>query len=510
MGVIVRQSIKGTIINYVGAALGMLTTLFIVTKYLSTEEVGLMRTLIDVVAIFVGLAQIGTNASIFRFFPYFKDPEKRDNGFFFWTLIVPLIGFCLYLFVFLIFKNLISDAFREKSELLVNYFYFIIPLGFFTLYQLVFETNAVVLLRLVVPIFVKEVGIRLMVLVSYFLFAFHYISLTGLVVAFCGTYGIAACINFGYLLSLRRISFKPNFQHITKPLRRDFLFYTLFLMCASLTTAVVPYMGTLFLSAKLGLAFAGIYSIAKHMVTFIEIPYRSLGAITNPHVSQTVKDKNFTETNRLIKKVSLHQFLIGAAIFFVIWTNIDLIYQIIPNGGDYVSGKWVVFILGISTLITTSLSIGSTTLGYSKYYYFSLIFTLILTTSTIILNVKLIPVLGVSGTAIATLVSYGLYYLLVTTLIFWKLKVSPFSFAQLKILALFLILFLLDYLWKQSVSPLVVNSYKPAFWVTFFDALARTTVLGIMGFGSIYLLNISEDVNSLVRKLRDTICKLWH
>jgi len=153
MGIIIRQSVKGTIVNYIGTLIGMFTTLFVLAKFLSQEEIGLTRAFIDAGVLFAGLAQIGTNASIFRFFPYFKNSENNNNGFFFWTIILPFIGFCFYLIVFLLLKNNISIFFSKESELFVNYFYFIIPLGFFLLYQTVFETNSVVLQRVVVPSF---------------------------------------------------------------------------------------------------------------------------------------------------------------------------------------------------------------------------------------------------------------------------------------------------------------------------------------------------------------------
>ena len=43
MGIVIKQSIKGTIVNYVGIAVGFVTTFFIVTKYLTQEEIGLTR-----------------------------------------------------------------------------------------------------------------------------------------------------------------------------------------------------------------------------------------------------------------------------------------------------------------------------------------------------------------------------------------------------------------------------------------------------------------------------------
>jgi len=500
MGVIIRQSIKGTIVNYIGAALGMLTAFFVLTSFLTPEEIGLTQVFVKVGVLFASLAQIGTNASILRFFPYFKDPESKNHGFFFWTLIIPLVGFIIYLSVFLIFKNFIADYFSKESAIFVNYLYFVIPLGFFMLYQLVFEANSVVLHRIVVPIFVKEIGIRLMILASYLLFAFHYISLTGLIITFCCTYGVAACINLGYLFSLGRISLKPNFKHITKHLRKDFLYYTLFLMGSALTTAFVPILGSLIISAKLGLALAGVYIIAQHMATTIEIPSRSLNAISNPHISQTLKDNNFTETNHLIKKVSLHQFLVGSVIFFAIWTNIDVIFQIIPNGENFVSGKWVVFFLGVSTLLHTSLAVGGSTLNFSKYYYYSLFFTFILTISALVFNVTFIPIFGISGAALAALFSYGIYHTMLLFLLHWKLKVTPLSWAHLKTLAIILTLFGLDYIWKQSATQFVMQHFNSNMWIIVFEALARTIVLGGIGFLSVYFWNISGEVNALVKK----------
>jgi len=505
MGVIIRQSIKGTVVNYFGTAIGIITLFFIIPKYIKPEVFGLMRTLVDAGVIFLSLAQIGTNSSILRFFPYFKNAEKRDHGFFFWTLIIPIIGFLIYASLFLIFKNFIADSYKEKSELFVNYLYFIIPLGFFMLYQTVFETNSIVLQRIVVPAFVREVGVRIMVLASYLLFSFDFISLTGLVVAFSCTYGMAACINLGYLFYLGRISLKPDFKHITKPLRKDFTFYTLFLMGSSLTTAFVPSLGMLIIGAQLGLAFAGVYAFARHIVAFIEIPYRSLGAISNPHVSQSIKDNNFTETNRFIKKVSLHQFLIGTAIFFLIWINIDLIYQIIPTNEDYALGKWVVFFLGLNAIITTSLSIGGITLNYSKFFYYSLLLTLIFTISAVFMNLLCIPVWGISGAAIATLLSTCIYFSLLMLTIYWKLKVIPFSWKQWNILSIFLGLFLLNWLWKNYITPLTMQYLNPSLWVSFFEALFRTALLGGIGFFSIYFLRISEEVNSLIRRMKFSI-----
>ena len=83
MGIVIRQSIKGTLVNYVGAFIGCVTTLFVVTKFLPPEDVGLRSVIYEAALLVATLAQLGTTSSIMRYFPYFKDNAKGHNGFFF-------------------------------------------------------------------------------------------------------------------------------------------------------------------------------------------------------------------------------------------------------------------------------------------------------------------------------------------------------------------------------------------------------------------------------------------
>lgn len=504
MGVIIRQSIKGTIVNYIGIAIGFFTTFFILTNYLTAEEVGLTRVLVDAAFLFSGLAQLGTNSSMLRFYPYFKDEENKDHGIFFWSVMIPLVGFLLFLLCFFIFKTTIIDAFQDKSPLFVNYFYFIIPIAFFVLYTSVFETNSIILMRIAVPKFIREVVIRLLLLITYLLYGFDMISLDGLVVCFCVTYGIATILNIFYLFSLKRVSFKPDWKHITPALKRDFLFYTLFLLTSALAGNITPILNSFFISAKMGLVYTGIFAIANYIATVIEVPYRSLGSITQPQISIAVKDGDLQTANQLCKQVSLHQLLAGSAIFLIIWINIDVLFQILPNGEQYVQGKWVVFILAFSRLFNSSFTIGNTILGFSKYYYFSLVFTVLLTASAIALNVLLIPLWGMNGAALATLISYVFAFSLLLMYIKRKMGTSPFSMAQLKVLLLIAILYFINWICTFIVGflPEITSLVGK---IT--EAVIRSGVVVCVGCVLLYHFNISQEINGMVRNMRTKIGK---
>jgi O-antigen/teichoic acid export membrane protein len=79
MGIIAKQSIQGTIVTYLGVAVGFVTTFFVLTRFLSAEEIGLARVLIDAATLFIGLAQLGTSSSIIRFYPHFKAKGEKQK-----------------------------------------------------------------------------------------------------------------------------------------------------------------------------------------------------------------------------------------------------------------------------------------------------------------------------------------------------------------------------------------------------------------------------------------------
>lgn len=380
MGIIARQSIKATIATYFGVAVGFFTTFFVLTRFLTAEEIGLTRVLIDAATLFVSLAQLGTSSSIIRFFPYFRTTEVKevrspgrtievkeadmtrrmqgqlrhgdrtsintDHGFFFWTVVIPLVGFLIFALVYWACRVPLGQWFGEKSPLFLDYYYLVLPLAFFLLYQTIFETNCNVLMRIVVPRMVREVVVRLGMLACYLLYAFRVLSLDGFVVAVCANYGIAALINLGYLIALGHISFRPDWQFLRTniPLVKNYLRYSSFVFVSALAAALGPTLSSFFITAKMGLDYTGIFAIATYIAVIVSIPYRSLTAIASPQLARATKEQNHAEAQTLVHQVSSNLLLIGGLLFFLIWCNIDLIFHILPNGETYAVARNVVFI----------------------------------------------------------------------------------------------------------------------------------------------------------------------
>lgn len=500
MGIIIRQSIKGTIVNYVGVLVGIFTTFFVLTNLLKPEEIGLTRVLIDAGMLFAGLAQLGTSSSIIRFFPYFNDKKHKHNGFFFWTLIIPIVGFVIFLALFFILKEPICNIFGDKSPLFNDYYYLLAPLSFFILYMTVFETNANVLMRIVIPKLVREVIVRVLTLGTYVLYGYDILNFDQFIIAFCAVYGVAAVINIIYLITLKDFSFKPNFSRIEPKLKKEFFFYSIFIITTTLVGAITPSLNTFLISAKMGLVFTGIFSIANYITAFIEIPYRSLGAIVQPQISQAIKDQDIKTTNYLCQGVALHQLLAGSFIILAIWINIDLLFAIMPKGDEYAAGKYVVLILGFSRLFNATYSVGTTVLGYSKYYYYSLFFTVLLTGLAITLNILLIPSWGINGAAMASLISTIVYTLLLLFLIRIKLHTTPFSKKQLYVVLIVAILYALSFLWDYTISKWILQIPIKDQYNLIINGILKTSILLLLGGVTVIKLKISPEINKILNK----------
>ena len=492
MGVIAKQSIRGTIVTYLGIAVGIITVFFVQTRFLTTEEIGLARVLIDAATLFIGLAQLGMSSSIIRFFPYFNTHDNDDHGFFFWAMVVPFVGFLLFAVIYWACYAPLSAWFGDKSPLFVDYYYMVLPMAFFMLYQSISEISCNVLMSIVVPRAVRELIVRVGLLALYLLYAFRVLSLDGFVIGLCANYAIAALINICYFFSLRPIHLRPDwtFLKANRSLIRRYLVYTAFLLVSALTTILAPTLSSFFVTAKMGLDSTGIFAIATYMAVMVSVPYRSVTAIASPQLARAIKEQNRAELSHLIRQVTHNLLLIGGFILLVIWLNIDLIYHILPNGATYAAARNVVLILGVSQLVLATFTICLTALNYSRFYALSLVFSLGLTVSAILLNNYLVPRFGMDGAALSNLFSYGLYYVLIVILVAALGRIHVVDRRWWGSLLLLVVIFALNWLWQTYLPTMNI-------WL---DSILRSVVL--LGGGALiaYTANLSPEINEQIAK----------
>ncbi|KGO00533.1 polysaccharide biosynthesis protein [Porphyromonas macacae] len=490
MGQVVVQSVKGTIISYSGAFIGFLTTFFILTAFLSPEEIGLTRVLLEAANLLSALAMLGMTSSIYRFFPYFKEEQThsrekppKHHGFFYYIMKVALCGGLLITLIYILLSHPIGLFFSKNSALFLDYYYSVIPLTFFLLFWLVFEVYAVQMMRLAVPKFIREVLLRLLLIAVYLVYAFRWIDLRTMIFLFIGVYGLCMFVSFLYLRKIAYTGFYHDKSFLTPAIKSSFIKYTALYVIASFGSTLASRMD-LFMVSSLdtgGLYAAGVFSIAFFIASVIEIPSRSILSISTPRMSEAMKDNNIVEANRLYKQVSLYQLMIGGILFLIIWFNIHNVFAILPNGENYKGGVYVVFFLGLSKLVDVTFNYSHPIVSCSKYYHWNLYYTGIVTAISIILNIWFISRWGITGAAVATLITMLCGYGFQQLLLLRYLKVHPFSPALFKLFVVFLGLI--------GVNPLLPCIANP--WL---DLLLRSLILLTIAFSGLYFLRLTPEV----------------
>ena len=367
MGIVARQSIKGSIFSYLGAFIGFVNTLFIVTAMMENEVYGLIGVIVEAGTLLGSFSLMGIGSAGFKFFPFFKSKDGTHNGFFFYLLVIPLIGFALFFSLAIIFKASIISYFSENASLFVDYFWWIFPLAFFFAYQTVFATYSNVLMRVVVPRFVQEVLVRVLNMAIFILYGFHFINLQWLIDLQVMVYGAAMLVNLFYISRIGKLTLKHDISYVSPELRGQIARYSAYTLLAVIGSTIMIKIDTFMVGGVLGLAKLGIYRVALFMGVIVEIPSRSLFAIAQPIASEAIKNDDRAALSQLLKKVSINLLLIGSAIFLLIYINRFNIFEIMPNGDKYAEGRDVMVFIALANLVNITFMFNLYVLQLSKY-----------------------------------------------------------------------------------------------------------------------------------------------
>lgn len=489
MGIVIRQSLKGTFVNYVGVLLGIFVQFYIVAKYLDPEVIGLSKVVYEVSLLLSSFALLGTGSSGMRFFPYFKDEKTGNHGFLFYFLLLPTIGTILMTIIFLLLKSPIEGYFGKNSPLFNEYIYYVIPMMIVLAFWQLGESYANINMRIAIPKAVREIGMRVMMLIIYVSYGLGFINITGLIVGFIFCYGICMLTSGVYSLHIGSRVLKHDWSYISPDLRSKIAKYTGFLMLAALSGNIMGQLDIFMLSGVKGLYSAGIYTIVVYMAEIVNMPSRNITPISTPIAAEAMKNGDIKQAQGLYQQVSVHQMLASTVLLMIVWINIDNIFAIIPNGEKFAEGRWAVLFLGLSKVVYGTLNFGNTLISFSRYYYWTLFITIFLTMLTIGTNLYFIPLLGLSGAALATLITCLVSYSYQQYLVQVKIKANPFTWRHLRIVVILCVLFGLNYLIPSllSVSP----------WL---DIVVRTGIIASVAIVLIYVLKISPQITWFLRK----------
>ncbi|NBB22406.1 oligosaccharide flippase family protein [Runella sp. CRIBMP] len=487
MGVIIRQSLKNSIVTYFGVIIGTVNVLYLYNAFLSTDQMGLYSAITSFPLVFASFTQLGIPLIAVRFFNRFKDEAKQHNGFFAFLMVAPLAGCLIFSVLYVFGRDLFRWIYQDGSPLLVQYYYYLLPLTICLVYMTVLEAYARVHLRIVVPAIIRELGVKLTNSALAVGYGMHWITFDQLIMALVLVHLLAVFALLGYLQWLGRLYWKVDFSFLRKPIFNEMWQYGLWVLMGGVSVNLAVNIEKFFLPAySNGMTNTAIFDIAAKIALVIAIPRNALSSISTPLLNESWSRNDMEHIDEIYKKSSLNLLIIGGLLFLGIWCNIDSIFKIIPKSEVYEQGKWVVLFVGLGRVIDMATGLNSEILIGSKYYRYDLAFYIFQTVLLVIANALLIPIYGYNGAALAMLVSLTLYNAIKFWFIYSRFGLQPFTPATIKAVALLVVTY--------GITQ-VISIPNDSLGMVFVGIAVKSFVILLVLGGGVLGLRISEDAN---------------
>ena len=482
MGIVAKQTFLNVIIICIAFAIGGFNTLVFYPLFLSAEDYGLVVFLLATSNLLMPLIGFGVHQTIIRFFSSYNTKDEQQKFMssvillpFFIALVVGGIG--------VVFYHSISAALSIQNPVIASYTWVIFAVAVATAYFEVFYAWARVQLQSVAGNALKEIFPRLylfLLLMALYLFdlSFHCF--------------IVALVSGYYLRLLLMIILANRFY----PLRIRLFF-------PSDISSILTYSFTIFLAGSAGSLIIDIdkfmipqleeikqtafYAVAIFAATIVEVPARAMWQILNPLVATAVNENNFKEVNRLYRRSALNLVVVSGWFFLLINLNSEALFSLLPNEG-YQKATFVVLYISLAKLITMIFGCGGAIISNSSFYQISLVFSVVMALGVSILNMVWIPLYGIDGAALATLVVVGLSIAVKVMYLQFKIKAHPLSWNLLKALISVAILYTSFQYIDWTLSPII-------------QIILTSAMVSCLYFLIVAQFKLSDDLLRLVKRI---------
>lgn len=480
MGIVVNQSIKNTIITYIGFVIGAANTLLMYPHFLGEKFYGLTGYILSSANIIFPLMAFGVHNTLVKFFTQYKT-EKEKGEFLTFVMILPLLVLIPIITVGTVFYAEIASFLSRENPIIYDFAWQVPVIGFCMGYFEIFYAWVKVHMQSVFGSFVKEVLLR--IFISIFLFAVYFdtISAETFVDILMGIYLLTTLVMLFYANKVQPIQFSFKIPHNS----RAVLMYSLFIILSGSIANMLLDIDKTMIAQYIKIENIAYYSVAIFIATVISVPSRAMHQITYPITAKLMTDGKHDELNDLYKKTSISLQIVGGLVLVGILVNINQLYLLLPE--NYRGGVFVVFVIGISKYFDLILGNNNAIIFNSKYYKAVLFLGLFLAVMAISLNDFFIPRYGINGAAIATLISITLYSLAKLLFVVLKMDLYPFTLKNIYALVVLLFCFFAFYYWDFPFHPIL-------------NIVLKSILVSFVYVGLVYKANLSLEINTVIQK----------
>ena len=457
MSEIVNQSLqkiaKGTGIIFIGTIIGMLLGFIgriILVRYTTQTEYGIYCLALVVISIFVTISTLGLSEGSTRYIAYFrgKNEEGKVRGVISSSIKIALVASISLATISFFTSDFISTGIFHTLELSTPLKIFSIAIPF------------TVLINVFIAIFrgfdrvdaqVYFNNILRPVLYLLFLIAVVSFGLSFLGVVYAYVLSIATtCVVFViYLMKKYPLSIRSG-SSVTNPMTKELLFFSVPLLAVSMLWMVMSWTDTLMLGYFKTPDVVGVYNAALPLAGLLSMTLSSMNFIYIPIISQLYSKNLINELKRSYIILTKWIFLMTLPIFFVLFLFPDVVLNLL-FGSRYLGASVALQVLAFGFFLNISLGFTGNTLlvlGKSKFLMLSSLISAII---NIILNMVLIPPMGIIGASIASAFSLIVVKILNLIKLYRFFELHPFVKNYLKITGLFVMFLFVFYILRNLV-----------------------------------------------------------
>ena len=480
MNMITSQSSKNLLSIMFAFCIGAVNTLILYPHFFGASNQGLVVFLLSSSNLLMPLIGFGVAQTVIKFHSGYAKHERQN--FLSFIVIVPLLVVLPFGFLAIYFHNTIATLLSVKNPIIAHYTWVIFAVAFATAYFEIFYSWARVHFKSVTGNIFKEIYPRFIIFVLLLAYEVEVINLDQFFILLVALYYLRMLMMMfiAFRIQPPTISFKAP-KNVSELLR-----YSFYLVLAASAGSLIIDIDKFMLPQYKAIAQTAFYSVGIFTATLIEVPGRALFQILNPLIAKAINNQNNARLIKLYKDSSINLLLLGGWFFLLVNGSINALFDLIQVDG-YETAALVVLMISFAKLIVMSSGASNTMLLNSKQYRISLTLTICMAVFVYIGNRLSIPVYGINGAALSTLVVLVIFTYVRMAFVYRYFGVYPYSISTLKAFVIIGLLFAASSTLQLNIHPLASIVLK---------SILITLVYGVLVAG----LRLSDTVNGWVAK----------
>lgn len=497
MGIVFRQSIKTTLVTFVGAAMGFLTNYFY-SFMLLQQQFGFTRTVVNYGAIIQFLMLLGANGAVLIYVTRYEGHDKRRKVLLTAASILPLIITALLLLPYGLFQDNIIRLFQPQDQPLFREFYWWMPLLIVLwCYTSILDAWLVANYRTAQASFSREIVLRAGTIAVLLLYYWGFLSFYTFIVGTILVYAGPALMMIYMSSRTEGFGWSTDWQAFLPKEKKEIARYSLYHWLSGATLYCMGFLDALMLAslAPEGMVAAAIYTFPVLIAALIVLPFRSMTQAAFPSINKAYTSGDKPLLSSLFQRSGINIWLAAMAMFLIVGCNLHNAVVILGPGYEAVAALTMILMLGRMVDMLTGLN--ETVIYISVYYRFNFYISLVLVLMIAGFNRWLIPIYGYYGAAWATTAALALYNIGKAVFLYQKLKLHPFTKGTLLITFAGLLTFGLTYLLPVFYpwgADRLLNGIT--------DSVVRSLFTIVVYVGLIIWLKPSPDLEGLLKNFR--------